>query len=387
MLIEHIKLKRLIALSLSFFSLCTLAQPEYAFKLDSLCIFEVSDLGLAMGDLSKIGAGSGKLLWPCRDKSRQSFILEFDCNACDFRRVDVPKNKCLDRDFTIRGVTGMNSSYFVWSNSGLIFNGDDRTVKCVDDPDITSGLFRQNGHLTFSNYYREEAESARVRLFSKGKPTQVEIDPHHFELTRFNPNNLMTSSSNHIARVSVSRPILYVYNHDFELLDSVVYNTENWINIDSNFGHEELQRLKKENDDFFSYYFTLFERGLSKNMNLQFLSDSLLLVGYISGTGNNFYQVISVDESGQIGHISQSQRVGKGQCFQEGVEVLDSDNFEPNDLVTNGVAVDGSLYYVVFGSPSFPWGETCEFYEELQNQPNPDRLKWLHIFKYKLVEK
>lgn len=376
-----------VAFCLALLAFEVSGQKDYAFELDTLLIFEVSDLNLGLGDLSRLGAGSNELLWPIRNKQKANFILAFDCRAHSFHEIEVSQNACLDKSYTLRGVTGKDALYFVWSNSGLIFDSVKHTCECVDVPDITSGLFTQNGYLTFSNYFRDDSQAPYVNLFSQSTNARFEISPDHFELTRFNPNTLIATTNRHIARVSVSKPIVYIYNNAFQRIDSVVYDTINWVEMETHFDEKELSKLKKEKDDFFGFYFELFDRGLSKNTNLQFINDSTLIVGYIAGTGNHYFSVISLDGFGKIEQITSPRKVGQGLCFQEGVDRLNPAKYEPVELAARGVAVDGSLYYVNFGTETFPWGESCEVLGELQNRPNPNRLKWLHIFKYKLVEK
>ena len=373
-------------------SLCTLmltvelaAQRDYEFELDTLYIHEVSAYNLTMADLSKLGAGSDQLCWPIKDSQRGNKILVFDSHSNSFHEVDVPENKCIDPNYTIRGLGVRDSTYFVWSNSGLIFNANTNGFECVDVPDITSGHFLVSGYLTFSNYYRDEMKPY-AQLFGDSIDTRIEFEPDHFELTRFNPNNLIAASAFHLARLSVSKPIIYLYNHDFELVDSLQYASENWVDIETGFDADELEKLKGEKRDFFGYYFELFERGLSKNTNVQFLNDSTLVVGYIAGTCKHYYQVIFLDKTGRFDYVTEPKKVGNGLCFQAETEKLDRSVFQPLELVSKGIALDGYLYHAYFGTPTLPWGEPCEVLDELHNRPNPERLKWLHIFRFKLVE-
>jgi hypothetical protein len=349
-------------------------------------IFKANELNLGQPELSRMGSGDGRLLWPTKDENGDQVLVAFDCTELSFGSVSVPKNNCLDREYTLRGVACRDSQFFAWSDRGLIFDADGKIHGCINVDDISSGHFSADGYIAFSNYFSDRTAKPYVTLPATKGSRRVDLPGDHFELSRFTPNTVMAVSDAIIARLSISEPKLYTYSSSLEPIDSAAFSDDGWLTMKTGFSEGELNELRSSTPGFFDFYFELFDRGLSKSTNLQFVNDTTLFVGYIQGVKNHYYQIVRLRKDGTVKHLSEPVKSGSGQCYQEGVDRLDLERFEQPDLPARAIAVDGFLYYVTFGAQRIPWGESCEVYEEIQNRPNPNRDRWLHVFKYKIVE-
>ena len=374
------------ALLLFLLNAVSFGQGTFSLRLDTLMIFNANDLNLGQPELSKMGSGDGRLWWPTKDENDDQVLVAFDCNKRVFGSIRVPKNTCLDREFTLRGVACRDSLFFVWSDRGLIFDAKGKVHDCIKVVDISSGHFSADGYIAFSNYYREQTDNPYVTLPAKKGTQRFDLPGDHFELSRFEPNKVLAVSDAVIARLSISEPKLYTYSSKFEPIDSVVFSDQSWLTMNAGFSEKELNRIRSKAPGFFEFYWELFDRGLSKSTNLQFVNDTTLFVGYMQGIMNQYYQIVQLGKDGTIEHVSEPVRAGSGQCNQEGVDRLDPERFQQPDLPARAVAIDGFLYYVTFGAHRVPWGESCEVYEEILNSPNPNRDRWLHIFRYAIVE-
>lgn len=363
---------------------CSLAQERFVFMLDTLFIVDATTANLANRDLSRAGSGDGQILWPTRTHTGGHGILSFDLESGQFEEIKIPDNNCISKSFTIRGLVQKGERILVWADQGLVFGLSNEEFSCIPKSDITAGNLFEDGFLVSCNYFRDQHSIASLVKSVYDGYDEVRFDPHHFELTRFEPNRLIDMSKSWIARVSVSKPILYIYDHALNLIDSVSYASDQWKDVDVSFSPYELKKISKKKNDFFEYYFALFDLGLSKNTNVHFLSDSLLVLGFLSGNDDHYYEVFEISKEGKVKVVSDVIKVGKGQCTEEDVNWLDQRAYEPTQLVSRGVAIGGSLYYVVFDAPTMPWGEPCEVLESLRNETNPERKKWLHIYRYSL---
>ena len=97
-------------------------------------------------------------------------------------------------------------------------------------------VFPFNDYSIVAHYFNRFSNKHKtgIALVHNNQMTSVIHPPSDFiQFTHFSPNRLVDCSGKNILWLSVSKPMLFLYNHKLVLQDSICFDTSSWVNVDS----------------------------------------------------------------------------------------------------------------------------------------------------------
>lgn len=238
--------------------------------------------------------------------------------------------------------------YFLKDNT-LIFI-DALTLKTSRKSQSLSGnyVFYSKDTTYIAKYYRSsDVDCASINICYKGNvTTHINLSQEDVPLTSFAPFKLISKSDDYLFWCHVSRPILYRYNTNLHLIDSLVFD------FDSNLS-SELKLLSKYSKiskrDPYTFYMQALEDTLSINTSVQLLNDTTCVVTteHPNGKFSIYYIHFDSQSMSLIKRISDSN-ISKFDSF---------DDFYAYRQESNGTFCSNKLYFLKIGKSEFPWEE------------------------------
>jgi hypothetical protein len=339
------------------------------------------DLPLAVAVDDKISAAY--IFLNIEHKERKIHFLEVSTTSGDWKIHELPYSKKLKIDTrTNLGSIIIPPSSKVKHIQILIY--DLLLVVDVDQDKIISTEKRdENESYTFSfeeysiaGYYYDRALAKYKTSIAKSnniqKTNEIHPSADFIQFTHFTPNRLMDCSSKNIAWLSVSKPMLFLYNHDLELEDSICFDTSRWVNVDH---IKDLPKYRTLRDKgLFEFGTTILQDTASKNLSVQFVNDSLILV--TSNYTTTFIQetLFSISKNNQL-TVQSSRFANVDSLFSL---QKSQENFEMFHQTASGNIQKNQLYFAMTGSGEMPWTKSGT---EIDNEKYS--YIHLHIFRFK----
>jgi hypothetical protein len=173
---------------------------------------------------------------------------------------------------------------------------------------------------------------------------------HDVRLTRFRPSKLTAANEEYIVRASVSQPVLYLYNHDLTLLDSIRFMPDNqWKNITDVFDKKELKVMRRKKTGMFDFVMEAFNRGIYKSQNVLFTGDRQFFLSAYQSYPNQSVFIFSITSDEKLDLILSSSvcEIGEKSPSQSG--------YCPQELFSKGIYLKGHLYLWQLGDEVPPW--------------------------------
>lgn len=181
---------------------------------------------------------------------------------------------------------------------------------------------------------------------------------HDIGLTRFLPCNLLRANESYVIRASVSRPTIYLYNHDLELLDSLSFlPTGEWKDVEKIFSERELRKMKRKKFSVFDYYMEAFDRGIYKAQNIDFTEPNRFYLAYRAPWPEFGVVTFMVDELNRI------RLCERGPTVFPRVQNQNLQSSAPINIYESGIFCAGKFYLWEAGE--------CEtvVFQDQNNQP------------------
>lgn len=302
------------------------------------------------------------------------------------------ENTSLDPRFAVRGIIKHGDRIATWSNCLLEYEiSSGKLIGEINDPDITEARYGGGGVIVVSHLYFEDTKKRQLASIhvhkSRKESAKVRFDADHFELTRFNPNHLFDANERYILRCSVSLPKVFLYDHDLKLLDTLSLNIPDWNDVSKVINAKLMEDAKAQETDFFSFYFKLFDEGISKNLSIRFIDKDTALIVFLLENKRYQYQLIHIGQNDELTSTPQPVELPNAYCL-----TADTDSHIPKNLCFPGLLLasawpsyhDSTLQFVTWGFKGLPYGITCGEKNEILNTPNLDQRQWLHLYRIKL---
>lgn len=181
---------------------------------------------------------------------------------------------------------------------------------------------------------------------------------HEIELTHFRPCNLLRANERYVIRSSVSRPVVYLYNHELELLDSLSFlPAGEWKDAESIFSKKETRVMNRKKFSVFDYYMKAFDRGIYKAQNIDFTGPDRFYLAYRSPWPEFGVVTFMVDELNRIRLCEQ------GPTVIPRVQNQDLQSSAPINIYESGIFCAGKFYLWEAG------GCETEVFQDENNQP------------------
>jgi hypothetical protein len=258
---------------------------EYNKKFD----FSISNnqiIGRSDIQLQWMDSTSGFICTGIDNKKRLVFIQEisFANGKCTSHEIAYSKKTKFDfRENFHRIVHREGNELFLLGSKGKLFVVDllKKTMKVKIKKSVQVDYLKINGQKNIGAAYSDPSMQPICMLsvmdFNGKELKKIDLDGGFFEFTHFAPNRLVTFSDRYIFLLNISKPTLFVYDFDLNLVDSLQFCPNRpWSSAESiaaTMPQEELHNM-----DLFTHGATLLEKGAFKNWSVQLVNDSTLLI-------------------------------------------------------------------------------------------------------------
>ncbi len=215
-----------------------------------------------------------------------------------------------------------------------------------------SYFFYFKDYVLSANYYNDFSvrHKAHLKLMNKSvKSKEIFPETDFIEFTHFKPNYLVDCSKSNIAWLSVSKPYLLLFNHQLELQDSLDFNVSNWLDVDSLIKLPFYSELRRKG--VFEFCAKALEDGARKNLAVQFINDSMLVISNMKGMGEMQEILIKITHDKKL-QIIDSRFVNGAYTSQT---ALSSDKFERYLQTADGLISQNELFQLSVGPGAMPW--------------------------------
>ncbi len=267
----------------------TLPSSAPFFEYDKKIDFSVSNnqiSGSSDIQLQWMDSTSGFICTGLDNKKRLLFIQEisFVNGKCTSHEISYSKKIKFDfRENFHRIIDRENNELFLLGSKGKLFVVDlqKKTMKVKIKKSVPVNYLKTNGQKNIGAAYSHPSMQPICMLNimdSNGKEIKkIDLDGGFMEFTHFSPNRLVTFSERYIFWLNISRPTLFIYDFDLNLVDSLQFcSNRPWSSAESisaTIPQEDLNNM-----DIFTHGATLLEKGAFKNWSVQLVNDSTLLI-------------------------------------------------------------------------------------------------------------
>ncbi len=361
---------------------------NFSLKLDTCYSVNVDSININARSLSYAGISDSLLLFTV--PSANNFeLIQLNPTNSQIKAKTIDLDSCFSSDYTIRYISGYNNQLALLAKNIAIHNQNTSETFCLDYPKSTQVQVSDSGILILNNYTSPSTQLSHESIILwKDPETIIELHypSHHSQLNSFSPNHLIEMRGKHIVRASVSKPIVYLYDTNLDLDDSLVLQNMNWKDADDLVTKKKLKQSRKKGQDFFSFYIEMFGEGLCKNSKITFVNDSLLMLSSMLGDSKFCIQFIEIVDN-KLRQVSDLLYPGKCDCsVNDKLQYLDKEQFFPKFLGMNGLVLNKKLYYFRFGSETIYWNMTCKEYFDILNNPSKSNGAWLQIFQFSVLQ-
>jgi|GEM_PF-6985768 len=211
------------------------------------------------------------------------------------------------------------------------FNAIKSRSKLTRDKESSRVFFTKNG-LCFGKYYnsgqlwatKHKNMEAYLELWNEKQVLEKRVDPNtgYIGLVHTSRNNLIAFNDKFFVWPMVSEPVLYVYDHRLNYIDSLYYNPPYWSSIDTMAkADSSFSFLTKM--DYLAAGREAFSRGVSKTTDVSFINDSTLICSWTKGFEEVYQQTFQIDLHGRI-HL-----IGEPVIYPVTGKVLGKDEYYP----------------------------------------------------------
>ncbi len=235
-------------------------------------------------------------------------------------------------------------------------------------------VFPFNGYSIVANYYNglSAKHNTGIALVKNDQMTSVIHPPSDFiQFTHFNPNRLVDCSEENILWLSVSKPMLFLYDHNLLIEDSICFDSNTWVDVNTVKDLPKYRQLREKG--IFEFGSSILEDTASKNLSVQFVNDTLILVTSNYTTSVIRETLFSVTSGNHLKMIS-SRTANIDSLFSRGKQ---RENYEVFNQSASGNIQENRLYYSIAGSGTLPWNKSSV---EIDNQKYT--YIHLHVFNF-----
>ena len=304
-------------------------------------------------------------------------ILEYDLlnGKSISKTIDLSKDIKLDFRNSLSNV-GLDYS------TGLLYLQIDKMLLFIDlaaskvvatqkikDADYVFVSENQRFFGSYSNAsnLKNKEKAQLIKPISKKKYDVLNFSTEDIALTSFSRRKSILKSNDYFYWCHVSKPILYRYNLNFALVDSLVFDTT-WTLPQS------LLKLPKYSDlakgDIYSFYMKAIDDTIHVNMSIQFLNDKSIMVTTLNKMDSTIEDVIDVSGPLKLNTI-----------FRNSVKQdLSSElNCKFSLQSAYGTLSNNKLYYMDYGKPEFPWEVETE-------KPEYSKFTYFHLYIFDYIK-
>ncbi|MFO0362548.1 MAG: hypothetical protein ACK500_12000 [Flavobacteriales bacterium] len=369
--IGHRKRKPLwfpLLIGLSLFAAVLSGQPQIA-RIDSVFCWDANDslyVSIPYLSMGVKDTESESLYLPLeRQVAKNDFVfLKFGAQDLHFEILcfNLPDSVRRDLDYRVMHYYVANGIMYVEADRSYEFDLKSRSLIRYTSAQIPEllfksldyeirGLYRKFHPLDYPVYSLISIKSAENDNVKCIYPPE-----HDIELTRFLPCNLLKANRSYIIRASVSRPVVYLYSHDLELLDSLTFlPSQEWKDAEGIFSEKERRKMKRKKYSVFDFYMDAFERGIYKAQNIQFTDSNRFCLAHSSAFPKYGFATFMVDERKKIELL---------ECRPDAIprdSLWTLNTSAPQNIYANGIFCGGRFYLWQSGE--------CHA-DELQDQAN-----------------
>lgn len=203
-----------------------------------------------------------------------------------------------------------------------------------------------------SYYYNEAYTSDKTGLcVLRNQEEVMAIHPpmDFIEFTHFTPCNMVDVNSDFVLWLSVSKPMVYAYNHQLELLDSLCFDPVDWVDIDVVKNEQKYVDLRKVG--IFEFGSTVLQDTASKNLAIQFVNDSTFMVSSMYSTLQTNEVIFTINKLGKI--AKKAFRIVDNSSFFDSKIVRN--DFELFQESANAMISNNKMFTIYLGPGYMPW--------------------------------
>ncbi len=238
-------------------------------------------------------------------------------------------------------------------------------------------FFFAQDHSVASYYYNDFDKYSRtgIHILENNKDiASIHPNGDFIQFTHFSPNRLVACNNDFILWLSVSKPIIYSYNHKLEKLDSLNFDTTNWVDVEEIKDEPRYADLLKKG--VFEFGFKVLEDTACKNCSVQFINDSTFIVTSMYTVDTAQERIFSIDEQGKVKLIKQ--RSIESTSLPYGNWTID--NFELPFLTAKATIESEKMYYLETGPGHLPWESAPT------SKTNFSKYTYLNIIQYQFIQ-
>jgi hypothetical protein len=283
-----------------------------------------------------------------RQLAKNDFVfLKFDTRDQSFEYVILTLPDSVQRDFSysVSHCFANNGVMHVVADKSYEFDLATHSLIRQSDAEVPELLYKSE-NIEIRGLYREvhpldyPVHSVISSKNEQDQSTKSIYPPiHEVGLTRFRPCNLLRVNERYVIRASVSRPVVYLYNQDLELLDSLCFLTSGeWKDVEGVFSEKERRKMKRAGFSVFDYYSEAFQRGVYKAQNIAFTESNHFYLAFSSPFPEYGMAAFLVDEFNKIKLLEMRPiAITTGVNSDPSVSV-------PRNIYANGIFCSGKFY-------------------------------------------
>lgn len=221
-----------------------------------------------------------------------------------------------------------------------------------------------------ANYERFNGrfETAKLHKYDGGKLKQaLAFSLEDVAMTAFSNHKLILKTKDFIFWCHVSQPVIYRYDHDLKLVDSLVFDS-NWILPSELKNLPENKLLYKQ--DIYSFYMKGIETSFHVNSAIHLLNDSTIFISTLNQMDSvNCYLVELNDKKGMLINKKMIQS-NEEKCNQ----MSDCHLFGQESY---GTICNNQLFYLRRGKAVLPW-------DSEPGNPEYSKYTYFHLYTFKI---
>ena len=216
--------------------------------------------------------------------------------------------------------------------------------------------------------YNGRFEAAKLQKYQGGKLKQtLDFSMEDVAMTAFSNNKLILDTKNFIFWCHVSRPVIYRYDHDLKLVDSLVFDT-NWTLPAELKTLPENKLLYKH--DIYSFYMKGIEKSFHVNAAIHLLNDSTVFISTINQMDSVNYYFVHFNDKGNMVRDQMTIRSSYEKCDEmNDCHFLGQESY--------GTICNNELFYLKRGKAMFPWDSD-------DGNPDYSKFTYFHLYTFKI---